>query len=546
MLVQKKPGIALLLATAAALVACGGGGGGGSSSTTTTSSTSSTSSSTAASSASTSSNASATATLVGSLGATGWATYGTGTTGGNSATAAKTYTVSTRAQLIQALYGNSATINADGSIASGSLDSSAKIIYVSGEISLNTNKAGTELTADDYLTYANAASSTCASYGYTTTAALWAAYYAAYTPSVWGNSTAVSGTPESARVCAANIQKKVVRLSIPSHTSIIGLGSNAKIVHGQLLLDGGSSTSVVSNIVIRNISFEDAFDFFPQWDPTDSTTGRWNSAYDNISVNYATNVWIDHNTFSDGSRIDHDYPSVWTDSGWTGSDFKVQHHDGLLDITKAANYVTASYNHFHDHDKSMLIGSTETASTTAENPSVLKVTLHHNYFQNLKQRQPLVRYGVVHLFNNYFTGDMSSSANYPWSVAWSQAQGAKLYVENNVVQLSNGTPTGANVYKGSSGSKTAACVTTTSTSTEYCSAYAWHVGNILNENALDAGGAVTGVTTTNVTVSSTPWYAINATTGAPTAKPSDFYTYTPEATSNLATTIPASAGAGKL
>ncbi|PLK49999.1 polysaccharide lyase family 1 protein [Uliginosibacterium sp. TH139] len=565
MLVQKKPGIAFLLATAAALVACGGGGGGGSSSTTTTSSTSSTSSSTAASSASTSSNASSSATLVGSLGATGWATYGTGTTGGNSATAAKTYTVSTRVQLIQALYGNSATINADGSIASGSLDSSAKIIYVSGEISLNTNKAGTELTEADYICPIGTSFSYSGSSGSVTTSTTvlysFDAYKTQYDPNGSWGTTAVekSGDPyEVARACSAANQKKIVYLSVPSNTSIIGLGSNAKIVHGSLVV-GASSSTTVDNVVIRNIAFEDAFDFFPIWDPTDSG-GRWNSAYDLVSVMYATHVWIDHNTFSDGSRHDKLYPSPFA-SPYNAAEMKIQHHDGALDITKTANYVTASWNHFHDHDKTNLIGGTDTVSTSnaasAENPTALKITFHHNYWQNIKQRQPRVRYGMVHIFNNYFENTLDSTADYYWSAGMVTGQGGKLYMENNVFALSGGSPSASTVYSGASDSTKATTCATTMNKTvtaytpvatydaNFCSAYAYGTGNVLNGSTIDLSAvSATGV----VTWTTTPWFASGKTTGTPDATPSSYYSYTSvlEATSNLATTIPAGAGAGKL
>lgn len=553
-----QPGMACLLIAASLLAACGGGGGGGgttstqatassnnsvsSAAATSSSSASSASSSSAAASSvssvavssvssSTSSSSSSASSLIASTGANGWASYGSGTTGGTGAAAGKIYTVTTRAQLIQALYGNSTTINTNGSISGGTLDTSKKIIYVSGTISLNTNAAGTELTEADYICPVDG-SSVKAAYTFD-------AYKTAYDPNSYGISSNPSGDLETARICAMNKQKAVVKIKVPSNTSLIGLGNTAKIVHGTLSLASGTD-----NVVIRNISFEDSFDFFPGWEGQDSG-GRWNSQYDLISVEGATHVWIDHCEFSDGSRYDKLYPSPFA-SPYNTSEMKIQHHDGLVDVTKSSDYVTLSWNHFHDHDKSLLIGSTETASTTAENPSVLKVTLHHNHFQNLKQRQPLVRYGVIHLYNNYFSGDMSSSANYPWSVAWSQAQGAKLYVENNALQLSNGSPTGANVYKGSSGSKTSACVSTTGTSTEYCSAYAWHAGNVLNGNALDSNGAVNGVSTTGVTVSNTPWFASGISTGAPTASPASFYTYSAEATSNLATTVPAGAGSGKL
>jgi len=457
--------------------------------------------------------------------------------------------------LIQALYGNSATINTDGSI-SGTLDNSAKIIYVSGTISLNVNKALTELTADDYIATTNSGGCVASGVSYTantyaTESAFWTAYYAAYRPSVWGLSSAPSGTAENARLCYAALQKKVVYISIPSNTSIIGLGSTAKITHGSLVI-GSSSSSPVDNIVIRNVAFEDSFDFFPQWDPTDSGTGRWNSAYDNVSIMYATHVWLDHCEFSDGdgTRYDSQYPSPFTET-YNGVDYgssanallyHVQHHDGMSDITKNANYVTSSFNYYHDHDKSILMGGTDTASLTAENPAALKVTFHHNYFKNLRQRQPRVRYGMVHIYNNYFYGDLIAS-NYPWSVAWVAGQGAKLYVENNVVDIVNGSPTASTVYQGSSSSsKVTSCAALTGMSSAYCSAYTFHSGNILNGSAMDTST----VSTTGVTVSNTPWPSAASPTATPSATPASYYSYTAGSTTGLSTTVPANAGVGKL
>jgi pectate lyase len=473
------------------------------------------------------------------LGATGWASYysnGSGTTtGGNGAVASKIYTVTTRAELIQALYGNSATISSTGSY-SGTLDSSPKIIYISGTISLNRNGSDTELTADDYLTYANAASTTCKNYNITTSDALWTAYYAAYKPSVWGNATTVSGTPESARACASNYQQKVVKIYVPSNTSIIGLGSNAKIIHGNLVL--GDSGAAVDNIVIRNVAFEDAFDFFPQWDPTDSTTGRWNSNYDLISVLYATHVWIDHNTFSDGARTDDLYPSVWTGTASdntnyaTNEVYKVQHHDGLVDVTKLGNYVTLSYNYFHDHDKSFLIGGTDTASLTAEHPGVLNITFSHNYFQNLKQRQPRVRYGMVHIYDNYYEGSLSSSDIYSFSVGWTIGQGGKIYAENNAFVISNGTAAVKNLYGYSlSSSKVSSCASLSGMSTALCSAYFYDSGTLLNGATVDVTSAITNASSL---ISS----------GASYWLPSTYYSYTLDSAPTTAPT--ASVGAGVL
>ncbi|MFD2215553.1 pectate lyase family protein [Metabacillus endolithicus] len=173
-------------------------------------------------------------------------------------------------------------------------------------------------------------------------------------------------------------------MNVGSNTSIIGIGNDAKIIGGSLIL------SRVENIIIRNIEFEAPRELFPQWDPTDGTYGEWNSEYDNVSITNGTeNVWIEHNTFTDGEHTDVSFGEYF---GRT-----YQQHDGLLDVTNGSNYVTISYNKFEDHDKVMLIGSSDSKTTDREK---LKVTIHHNYFKNLTQRIPRVRYGEVYVDNN--------------------------------------------------------------------------------------------------------------------------------------------------
>ncbi|MGN6376987.1 MAG: pectate lyase family protein [Sphingomonas sp.] len=464
-----------------------------------------------------------------SLGADGWASVAGGTTGGDGAAADKIYTVHDRNELIQALYGGTATINDDGSF-SGTLDSAKKIIYVAGTISLNMNKALVEQTADDYVADSCAKST----YGYADEKSLWTDYYAAYRPSAWGNTTEVSGKPEDARHCAANAQKNVVELYLPSNTSIIGLGSDARIIHGNLLL--GHSDAQVDNVVIRNITFEDSFDFFPQWDPTDSTTGRWNSAYDLVSVLYASHVWIDHDTFSDGARLDGDYPSVWTETvngvDYTGSDFEVEHHDGLVDLTKLGNLVTISNSLFFNHNKSFLIGGTDTPKTTAENPTVLKVTFHDDYFQGLRQRQPRARYGMVHSYNNYFTGTRDKSAPYPWLVGFTIGQSGKIVAENNVFDVGGGADVNALWSVSVSSSKITAC-TTLGYTTEQCTATFHDTGTVLNGAAVDLQQAIADQAASKVDTTNS-W------------KPADYYSYTLKPSSDVKASVTAAAGAGKL
>jgi pectate lyase len=208
----------------------------------------------------------------------------------------------------------------------------------------------------------------------------------------------------------------------------------------------------VNNVIIRNIAFEDAFDYFPWWNAGDSYStsgagcqatfvddtrgphrcigGRWNSEYDNVSLKGATHVWIDHCSFSDGERLDKLFPPNYA-APYNQPEQKIAHHDGLLDITNESNFVTISNNHFFNHDKSILVGSGDNQPLDA---GKLKVTFRHNVFENLRQRQPLIRYGQVHSYNNLFIGARSGPP-YTFSYIFGLGTSARLYAENNVFEL---------------------------------------------------------------------------------------------------------------
>ena len=77
---------------------------------------------------------------------------------------------------------------------------------------------------------------------------------------------------------------------------------------------------------------------------------------------------VQNNDFSDGDNPDSAQPVYF------GRPYQV--HDGLVDITNASDLVTVSYNRLHDHDKTMLIGSTNTpgAATVSLNMSSGRAT----------------------------------------------------------------------------------------------------------------------------------------------------------------------------
>jgi pectate lyase len=148
----------------------------------------------------------------------------------------------------------------------------------------------------------------------------------------------------------------------------------------------------VHDVIVRNLHIADAYDHFPAWDPKDNAQGEWNSEYDNLSLRQARHVWIDHCTFDDGDQPDA--------RARTALGRRMQHHDGLLDITRQSDLVTVSWNVFRLHDKTSLVGSSDNQTTDA---GLLRVTYHHNHFDRVQERAPRVRFGQVHLFNNLYT-----------------------------------------------------------------------------------------------------------------------------------------------
>lgn len=83
---------------------------------------------------------------------------------------------------------------------------------------------------------------------------------------------------------------------------------------------------------------------------------------------------------------------VWVDR-CTLRDFQ----DGLVDVTGGSTDVTISRCHLASHDKAVLIG----ASSAHVEDRCIRVTIHHCFFDSTRQRHPRVRFGRVHLYNNY-------------------------------------------------------------------------------------------------------------------------------------------------
>ncbi|MED1739041.1 pectate lyase [Bacillus swezeyi] len=323
----------------------------------------------------------------------GWGAYGEGTTGGADASSDHVYTAENRKQLVEALGGNNSK---------NGTNETPKIIYVKGTIDLSVDDKNKPLGYDDYKDSEYSIEK----------------YLKTYDPKKWGKKEP-SGKLEEASLRSEKNEKERVIIRVGSNTTIIGAGEDAKIVGGGLYIKG------VENVIIRNIEFENAYDFFPGWDPTDGSSGNWNSEFDNLLIESSKHIWIDHCTFNDGSESDEKTETYF------GREF--QHHDGLLDIKKQSDFITVSYNVFSGHSKNTIVGSSD--SYKADNGH-LRVTFHHNMYENIKERAPRVRYGKVHIYNNYFKST-KESYNYSWGVGYS----SKIYAEDNYFDLPEETKT---------------------------------------------------------------------------------------------------------
>jgi uncharacterized repeat protein (TIGR02543 family) len=210
-------------------------------------------------------------------------------------------------------------------------------------------------------------------------------------------SATVVTTYDQLKTAITSATVKVVHVSgtitIPSAGRISFQDQSAKTVYGLPgsrlvsadLTGSGSGIFYVkrcSNIIFRNLTFEGpgAYD----------TDGN-----DNMTVDACTNVLIDHCEFRDGL-------------------------DGNLDIKNASDYVSVTWCKFaynkapipggsggsDDHRFSNLFGSGDGATGDR---GKLRITLQNCWWaQGCKARMPRVRFGKVHVVNNFFNSTVAS------------------------------------------------------------------------------------------------------------------------------------------
>ncbi|WP_214225524.1 pectate lyase [Pedobacter sp. B4-66] len=189
-------------------------------------------------------------------------------------------------------------------------------------------------------------------------------------------------------------------VAVRSNKSIIGL-TGATLNGVGLRLHGTSTSDYVKNIIIQNLKIKNVI-------AVDPVTGGGDN--DAIGLKWADHVWVDHCELS--ADLSH--------SDW-------EYYDGLLDISKQSDYVTVSWTKFSNSFKGTGVGGSSDAGQGR-----LRITYHHNLFENIGERAPSFGYGTGHLFNNYFLKSATSSG---YSVA--SRSGAVVLVENNYFESIN-------------------------------------------------------------------------------------------------------------
>jgi len=173
-------------------------------------------------------------------------------------------------------------------------------------------------------------------------------------------------------------------------TDLVRPGSN-KTILGTTATSGVSGSGFyirrVRNVIIRGLQI------FKSVAPDDG-----------VSIDESTNVWIDHKDFYSDLEHDKDY------------------YDGLLDVKHAADFITISWNKFHTHYKTSLVGHSD--SNGGEDRGKLQITYHNNWFYDVGSRLPSLRFGTAHIYNNVYERVETSGIN--------SRMGAQVLVERNI------------------------------------------------------------------------------------------------------------------
>jgi pectate lyase len=204
-----------------------------------------------------------------------------------------------------------------------------------------------------------------------------------------GTTTTVTSAAQLTAAAESDDAAVIVVKGAISSTGKIRVGSNKSIIgaSGSSITGTGFYIKDVSNVILRNLKLS----------KVKADSG------DAIGIQASTNVWVDHCDLSSDMDSGKDY------------------YDGLLDITHASDYVTVSNTYIHDHYKASLVGHSD--SNADEDTGHLIVTYANNYWENVNSRGPSIRFGTVHLYNQYYSNIGSGAIN--------TRMGAQILVESS-------------------------------------------------------------------------------------------------------------------
>lgn len=208
---------------------------------------------------------------------------------------------------------------------------------------------------------------------------------------------AYAGSPQAYTIYVSG-EISVRALNVTSNKTIIGTDAFATLNGGIRILGTGTDPSaMVSNVAIKNLHIN----------AQTSDTSTLADEDDGITVAYAHHVLIDHVDVFDAPG-------------------------DAIDVTNGSDYVTIAWTRFRfvqgQRRTGTRIGNSD--ANAAEDRGRLRVTLHHNYFMaSVDQRMPRVRFGDVHVFDNYYSHTTNKYPVNAYCIA--AALESRLLVQNN-------------------------------------------------------------------------------------------------------------------
>ncbi|OXA53792.1 pectate lyase A [Folsomia candida] len=205
-----------------------------------------------------------------------------------------------------------------------------------------------------------------------------------------GETVYVSTEAELVAAVTGNDPRIVKITSLITLSDVVRPGSNKTILGaspGAGVTGSGFYIRRVQNVIVRGLQI--SYSIAPD---------------DGVSIDEATNVWVDHNEFFADREHGKDY------------------YDGQLDIKHAADWVTVSWNKFHDSYKTSLVGHSD--SNAGEDTGKLHITYNNNWFTDVGSRLPSLRFGTGHIYNNLYERVDTSGIN--------SRMGAQVLVERNI------------------------------------------------------------------------------------------------------------------